>query len=121
MGKTADQATEAARKDIATVIRRFTDIAHTAVAKLTDEDIQAGFAMSASEAPKWTSMVERVVGSAARSETTHPTQINQSLQLVMVGKAENTDKWLESVRSLQRKTLPPVEAVDVEVAEEPKK
>lgn len=120
MGKTADQATEAARKDIAAVIRRFTDIAHTAVAHLSDEEIQAGFSLSASEAPKWTNMVERVVGSAARSETTHPTQINQSLSLVMVGKAENTDKWLESVRSLQRKALPsPV--VDVEVVEEESK
>ena len=118
MGKTADQATEAARKDIAAVIRRFTEIAHQAVEHLTPEDVQAGFGMSASEAPKWTNLVERVVGSAARSETAHPTMINQSLSLVMVGKAATTDQWLDSVRSLQRKALPVVEA---EVVEEEKK
>lgn len=118
MGKTADQATEAARKDIAAVIRRFTDIAHKAVEKLTDEDIQAGFSMCASEAPKWTSMVERVVGSAARSETTHPTQINQSLSLVMVGKAESTEKWLESVQAVQKKKP---KLIDAQVIEKERK
>jgi hypothetical protein len=103
VGKTADQATEAARKDIAAVIRRFTDIAHTAVANLTEEDIQQGFALPAGDAPKWTNMVERVVGAAARAEAAAPTQINNSLSLVMVGKAESTDKWLEAVQAVQRK------------------
>lgn len=118
MGKTEDTILAEVRKDIAAVVNKLTEIAHTAVASLTEEDIKAGFAAPTKEAPQWTRLVERVVGAAARSETTKPTQVNNSLNLVIVGKAPSTQAWLDQVKEAkaQQKQL---EAIDV--AAEPAK
>lgn len=116
MGKPADLAIDEAKKDIAAVVRRFTEIAAIAVAKLTPDEIAAGFALPLKDAPKWTGLVERIVSAAARGETSNPSTVNNSLQLVMVGKAASTEQWLEAVQGLAPKRLPPID-----VKPEPKK
>jgi hypothetical protein len=111
VGKTADQQIERAKHDIAAVVNRFTSMAFKAVEDLTDEQIKEGFAKPSVEAPVWTKLVDRVVAAAARSETERPT-VRQSLNLIMVGRAESTDKWLESVRAEQAEQRQ-LEAIDV--------
>lgn len=120
MGKTADQAIEKARKDVAGVVKKLTAIAHIAVENLTDDDIREGFGKSTSEAPVWTKMVERIVGSAARGEAQHP-NVTNSLNLIMVGRSPDKATWLESVEAAKAKQrLLAAPAVDV-LVEEPKK
>jgi septum formation topological specificity factor MinE len=117
MGKPGEMAVDAARKDIAAAISKFVQMAHQAVEDLTPEDVKAGFSLSQREAPMWTNLVSRVVTSAARSETEHPSTVNNTLQLVMVERASSTEKWLETVEGLKKKKqLPPID-----VEPEPKK
>lgn len=78
-------------------------MASLAVEDLTDKEIKEGFALPKKEAPAWTGLVEKLVSAAAKGETSNPTTVNNSLQLVMVGKAESTDKWIEQVNGLRKK------------------
>jgi hypothetical protein len=120
VGKTADQAIERARKDVASVVKKLTAIAHIAVDSLTDDQIREGFGKSTSEAPVWTKMVERIVGSAARGEAAHP-NVTNSLNLIMVGRAPDKATWLESVEAAKAKQKQLAAApIDI-IVEEPKK
>lgn len=99
MGKTDLEVISAVKRDIASTINRMVEVANIAVADLTEEEVKAGFRAPSKDAPAWTGLVTRIATSAARSETEHPTTVNNNLQLVMVGRAESTSQWLESVET----------------------
>jgi hypothetical protein len=119
VGKPDTVAIAAAKADIASVISRVVEVAHAAVADLTADDIKRGFGLPQKDAPAWTGLVTRIASAAARSETESPTNVHNNLQLVMIGKAESTESWLEKVEALNAKKK--LKAIDVPVLEEAKK
>lgn len=121
LGDTKDKVLEDARKAVAGLAAK---VAHQTMVALdkTDEEVIAGMDADAKTAPMWVHLLSKLSASMVKAQLTDPPAPSNNLSITVIGKAENTEAWLEMTKPFQRQveSARKKDAIDIAVVEKEK-
>lgn len=121
MAETKNKALEDARAAVAGLVAK---VAHQTMVALdkTDDEITAGMGETAKEAPMWVHLLTKLSASQMKAQLADPPSPTNNLSITVIGKAENTEQWLEMTKPFQRQVdaARKADVIDVEFAEKEK-